>query len=218
MVLRVPRAFSVRARNHCAKALSFWNMEKSPRQLDHAPSNSRVARTRQPFLPAFSAALVGRAREDGITRYGPSVAHVSRQHLLHQHVGRLDANPDHARQQTHHCVWSITGRLLETLQASILDLPYLIIDEPPAHHVAAQLSQRVGRDRLALGRAQAFKALGGPLQLGIESADAEPAGACLPDDLQGRAPCAALQIGPEYPPAEPEALGREPLKAAGWGR
>src|SRR5260370_6703249 len=26
MVLRVPRAFSVRARNHCAKALSFWNM------------------------------------------------------------------------------------------------------------------------------------------------------------------------------------------------
>ena len=57
--------------------------EKSPRQLDHAPSNSRVARTRQPFLPAFSAALVGRAREAGITRYGPSVAHVSRQHLLH---------------------------------------------------------------------------------------------------------------------------------------
>src|SRR5262252_10569319 len=26
MVLRVPRAFSVRARNHCAKAQSFWNM------------------------------------------------------------------------------------------------------------------------------------------------------------------------------------------------
>ena len=25
MVLRVPWAFSVRARNHCAKALSFWN-------------------------------------------------------------------------------------------------------------------------------------------------------------------------------------------------
>ena len=47
--------------------------EKSPRQLDHAPSNSRVARTRQPFLPAFSAALVGRAREAGISRYGPSV-------------------------------------------------------------------------------------------------------------------------------------------------
>src|SRR6266545_2981024 len=26
MVLRVPRAFAVRVRNHCAKVLSFWNM------------------------------------------------------------------------------------------------------------------------------------------------------------------------------------------------
>src|SRR6266404_1989297 len=51
--------------------------EKSPRQLDHASSNPSVAGTGQPFLPAFSAALVGRAREAGITRYGPSVAHVS---------------------------------------------------------------------------------------------------------------------------------------------
>src|SRR6201981_3202662 len=32
--------------------------EKSPRQLDHASLNSSVARTRQPFLPAFCAALV----------------------------------------------------------------------------------------------------------------------------------------------------------------
>jgi len=53
-----------------------------------------------------------------LTHYGPSVAHVSRPHLLHQHVGGLDANPDHARQQAHHGVWSITGRVLETLQAS----------------------------------------------------------------------------------------------------
>jgi len=53
--------------------------------------------------------------------------------------------------------------LLETHQASILDLPDLITDEPPAHHVAMQLSQRVGRDRLALGRAQARKAFGGLL-------------------------------------------------------
>jgi hypothetical protein len=53
--------------------------------------------------------------------------------------------------------------LLETLQASILDLSYLITDEPPAHHVATQLSQRVGRDRLALGCAQAVKAFGGLL-------------------------------------------------------
>ena len=56
----------------------------------------RVAGTGQPFLLAFCAALVGRAREASITRYGPSVAHVSRQHLLHQHIRGLDANPDHA--------------------------------------------------------------------------------------------------------------------------
>ena len=70
-------------------------------------------------------------------------------------------------------MWSITGRLLEMLQTNILDLPYLITDEPPADHVAMQLSQGVERDRLPLGCAQAFKAFGGLLQLGIESADAE---------------------------------------------
>src|SRR5262249_53967834 len=92
---------------------------------------SSVARTGQPFLPPFGAALVGRAGEPGITRYRPPVTHVSRQHLLHQHVGGLDANPAHSRLQAHHCVWSITGCLLETLPARILDLPYLITDEPP---------------------------------------------------------------------------------------
>ena len=117
------------------------------------------------YIPAFAnmqvGLLVGRAREAGITRYSPSVAHASRQYLLHQHVGRLDTNPNHPRQQAHHCVGSITGRLLETLQASVLDLLYLIADELPARHVATQLSQRVGRDRLAVGGAQAVKTFGG---------------------------------------------------------
>ena len=67
-------------------------------------------------------------------------------------------------------MWSIIGRLFETLQASFLYLPYLITDEPPAHHVATQLSQGIGRDRLALGGAQAVEAFGGLLQLGIEAA------------------------------------------------
>ena len=69
---------------------------------------------------------------------------------------------------------SITGRLLETLQTCFLDLPDLIIDEPSAFHVATQFSHCVGRDRLALRRTQTVKALGGPFQLGIEAADAEP--------------------------------------------
>ena len=110
--------------------------EQPPRQLNHASSNPSIARTGQPFLPAFPPALVGRASEAGITRYGPSVAHVSRQHLLHQHVGRLGTDPDHACQQAHHGMWSIAGRLLETLQACLLDLPDLSTDQPPALHVA----------------------------------------------------------------------------------
>ena len=131
--------------------------------MDHASPNSSVAGTGQPFLSPFCATLVGRAREARITRYGPSVAHVSRQHLLHQHVGRLDANPDHPRQQAHHGVWSITGRLHDAFQASILDLADLITDQPTALHVATPLSQRVGRYWLSLRRAQIFKASGGLL-------------------------------------------------------
>jgi hypothetical protein len=41
--------------------------EKSPRQLDHAPPNSSIARTGQSFLAALLPALVGRASEAGIT-------------------------------------------------------------------------------------------------------------------------------------------------------
>jgi hypothetical protein len=85
----------------------------------------------------------------------------------------------HARQQPHHGVRSLAGCLIEAIQACALDLPNLIAQQPPALHVAMQLSQRVGRYRLALGRAQAFKAFGSLLQLGIESADAEPGQRCF---------------------------------------
>src|ERR1700730_7805110 len=50
----------------------------------------------------------------------------------------------------------------------------LIAYKPSALHVATQLSQRVRRDRLALRCAQTVKAPGGPFQLGIEAADAQP--------------------------------------------
>src|SRR6516162_4913196 len=96
-------------------------------------------------------------------------------------------------------MWSITGCMLETLQASILDLPDLITDEPPAHDVATQLSQRVGRDRVALGRAQAVKTFGCLLQFGIKAADAEPDQRCFhsvddPTLLTDKA--LALAVGP----------------------
>src|SRR5262245_60248011 len=75
-------------------------------------------------------------------------------------------------------MWSIFGRLLEARQASVLNLTDLIAQELPSFHVAIQLSQRVGRDRLALGRAQTCEAFGGLLQLGIEASDAEPDQRC----------------------------------------
>src|SRR5262249_59520468 len=101
------------------------------------------------------------------------------QHLVHQHVGRLNADPNHTRQQAHHGVWSIIGRLLKMLQACLLDLPNLIADKPSALHVALQLSQRVRRDRLALRRSPTVKAPDGPFQFWVESADAQPNQRCL---------------------------------------
>jgi hypothetical protein len=48
---------------------------------------------------------------------------------------RLYANPDHARQQAHHDMRSVTGGLLEALQAGSLNVPDLTADEPTALHV-----------------------------------------------------------------------------------
>src|ERR1700730_3611207 len=62
-----------------------------------------------------------------------------------------------------------------------------------------QLSQGVERDRLALGRAQAFKAFGSLLQLGIESADAEPDQRCfhsIDDPILLSDKAFALAVGP----------------------
>jgi len=68
MVLRVPRALGAGPKPLRQGAVLLEH-EKSPRQLDHASSNPSVAGTGQPFLPASSAALVGRAREASIPRY-----------------------------------------------------------------------------------------------------------------------------------------------------
>src|SRR5262249_39009479 len=93
--------------------------------------------------------------------------------LLHQHIGSLDANPNHARQEEHHGVGAGPRRLLEALEPSLLDLLDLLQEEPPALQVALQLGQRVGRDWLVLGRAQGLQAFSGRLQFRVEPADAE---------------------------------------------
>src|SRR4029077_11592753 len=75
----------------------------------------------------------------------------------------------------------------------------MITDEPSALHVAPHLSLCVGGDRLALRRAQVVKARGGPFQLRIEAADAEPNQRCLhsvddPTSLSDEA--VTLAVGP----------------------
>jgi len=102
----------------------------------NAPPNPRIPGSRQPFLAALLPALVGRTSEARITRYGASIAQVSRQHLPHQHVGRLDANAHHTRQQAHHGMRSLAGCMLEAIQACALDLSDLIAHEPSPLHVA----------------------------------------------------------------------------------
>src|SRR5260370_41694456 len=91
------------------------------------------------------------------------------------------------------------GGLCDTFEAVLLKRPDLIIDEPSALHVATQLSQCVGRDWLASRRVQAVKARGGPFQLRIEAADAEPNQRCLhsvddPTSLSDEA--VMLAVGP----------------------
>ena len=98
--------------------------------------NPRIPGSRQPFLAALLPALVGRASEARITRDGASIAQVSQQHLMHQHVRRLDANAHHTRQQAHHGMRSLAGCVLEAIPACALYLPDLIAQEPSALHAA----------------------------------------------------------------------------------
>src|SRR5262249_60175473 len=105
--------------------------------------------------------------------------HDAWQDVLDAHAGRLDANPNDAHQAEDHEIWPSLGGLLQLLQARLLDLPYLLGNELFARHVALQFGERVGRDRLALGRAQVLQALRRLLELGIEAADAEPCQGCL---------------------------------------
>src|SRR4029077_17042965 len=58
-----------------------------------------------PWLALLSsplAALVRRAREADIARHGPSVSKFPGEHLLNQHVRRLDADANDAGQKAHH--------------------------------------------------------------------------------------------------------------------
>src|SRR5215472_16316431 len=100
MVLRVvPRASAVRIRYHAANALSFW-CTRNPQAIWSIPRRTRalsdLARPRsRRLLPLSSGAPVRPVY--------PATALRSRRlrekTLLHQHIRRLDADPDHPGEQ-----------------------------------------------------------------------------------------------------------------------
>src|SRR5262249_38275730 len=130
-----------------------------------------IAGSREPLLAALAPAFIGRAREPAVACHGPAVAQVARQDLLDQHVRGLDANADHPHQNEEHQIWSSLWCLLQLFQARLFDL---LGNELLALHIARQFGERVGRERLALWRAQMLQALRRLLERRIEAADAEP--------------------------------------------
>ena len=100
VVLRTPFGPSVLERYHCASALSFWN------RRNRQASWIRPRRTRalpdfaSPFSRLLAATFVRRAGQPGVACHGSSVAQVAGEHLLHQHVRRLDADSDDAGQHS----------------------------------------------------------------------------------------------------------------------
>src|SRR5262245_1055390 len=146
--------------------------KKAPRQLDHPPPHPTIAGSGEPLLPASAATFVGRARQPSVARHGAPIAQVARQDLLDQHVRRLNANADHTHQNQDHQIGSGLRGLLQLLQSRLLDLLDLLGDELLSRKVALQFGERVGRNELALGRAQLFEALRRLFEVEIEVANA----------------------------------------------
>src|SRR4051794_21778110 len=124
--------------------------QEAPGELEHAAAHPGVAHPGQALLPPPGPALVRRAGQPGVARQRLAVPQLAREHLAHQHVRRLDADPDRPGQQADHRVRPVLGGLLQPPEACRLDLRDLVAHEPQAGHVAAQLGERVRRQRRAL--------------------------------------------------------------------
>src|SRR5215211_769422 len=147
--------------------------------LDHAPAHPRVAGLGQPFLTALGPALIWGAGQTGVACHSPAVAQVAREHLLHQHVCRLDADPDDSRQQADHGVLSLPGCLLQALCPCCLNRLDLVLHKAQARHIALQLGQGVRRHCHAFWRAQRLEALRCAAQGRLEAANAQASQSAL---------------------------------------
>src|SRR5438128_11193158 len=117
--------------------------QMTPRELDHCMAHTRIACFSKPSLAPFLTALVRCPCKAGIPRHRLAIPQLAREHLLHEHIGGLDTDPDNASQKAHHRIASSSGRLFQTLGACRLDLLDLLLDEAQMDHVALQLGKRV---------------------------------------------------------------------------
>jgi hypothetical protein len=97
--------------------------------LDHASAHAGIADLSEPLLASLLSTLTGRASKPRVSRDGPSIAPLSRQHLVHQHVGSFDTDTENAGQQEHHGVRSSLRRCLQSKQPRLLNFLDLITDE-----------------------------------------------------------------------------------------
>src|SRR5215210_4404483 len=185
IVLRVaPRASAVRARYHCASALSFWKMRRRqaswimPRRTRALPALARPFSRR--LLPSPPAALVRRAGEAGIAGDRLAVPQAARQDLAHEHVRSLDADPDDPRDEANHRRRTfLRGSRRELAQAILLDFLDLLAHHAQPHHIAAQLRARVLGQRRSFRGAKTVEPFLGLAQRRLKGADPEARQHCL---------------------------------------
>jgi hypothetical protein len=117
--------------------------------LDHATPDAGVAGARKTFLAPASAALVRRAGKPGVASDGLAIAQVAREHLVDQHVRRLNTNTEDPRKKANHRVRALSpGRDRgELAQTFLLDRPDLFAHDAQPSEVPAQLRVRILQQR-----------------------------------------------------------------------
>jgi hypothetical protein len=116
--------------------------QEAPRQLNETATHPRVARTN----PAHdvSTRSLWRPGEAGVTGYGASVLQVSGQNFLHQHIRRLDANADDARQHPNHRMPASSRRPFQALQPSLLDGVDLLASRARSRRISSNMLGGIG--------------------------------------------------------------------------
>jgi hypothetical protein len=87
----------------CQRALLLKH-QKAPGELDHAAADPGVAGSGKALFASLRTALIRRACQAGVARHCSTVTHWPGEHLMNQHVSRLDTNADDSGQQPNHGV------------------------------------------------------------------------------------------------------------------